>query len=73
MITIKDIEAAEALLGIAYTLGERAQMVGNLDGQIASAVVRRGVTLSNDMPMVRPGPHRPRLRLWSNRSRSSGG
>lgn len=52
MITIEDIEASEALLGIAYTPDERAQMVGNLDGQIASAVARRGVTLSNDMPMA---------------------
>jgi hypothetical protein len=41
MITVEDIEAAEALLGIAYTVGERAQIVGNLDGQIASAVARR--------------------------------
>ena len=37
MITTHNIEAAESLLGIAYTPAEREQMVGNLEGQIASA------------------------------------
>lgn len=51
-ITEADIEAAERLLGVAYTARERAQMVGNLDGQIASAVARRAVDLPNDVPMA---------------------
>lgn len=52
MLTEADIEAAERLLGIAYTERERAQMVGNLDGQIASAVDRRKVALDNAVPMA---------------------
>jgi len=51
-ITEADIEAAERLAGIAYTARERAQMVGNLDGQIASAVARRAVDLPNSVPMA---------------------
>ncbi|TDK48703.1 amidase [Antarcticimicrobium luteum] len=51
-ITEADIEAAERLMGIAYTARERAQMVGNLDGQIASSVARRGVEMPNTVPMA---------------------
>jgi len=51
-ITEADIEAAERLMGIAYTARERAQMIGNLDGQIASAVARRGVEMPNTVPMA---------------------
>lgn len=51
-ISEADIEAAERLMGIAYTARERAQMVGNLDGQIASAVARRGVEMPNTVPMA---------------------
>ncbi|MBS0124335.1 amidase [Thetidibacter halocola] len=50
-ITEADIEAAERLMGIAYTARERAQMVGNLSGQIGSAVERRKVDLPNSVPM----------------------
>ena len=49
-ITASDIEAAERLIGIAYSARERAQMVGNIDGQIDMAVARRGVDLGNDTP-----------------------
>ena len=52
MITVDSIAAAEDLFGIAYTPDERAQMIGNLEGQIASAVARRGFTLANAMPMA---------------------
>ena len=51
-ITEKDIEAAERLMGIAYTAKERAQMIGNLEGQIASAEARRRVELPNSVPMA---------------------
>ena len=51
-LSVADIEAAERLLGIAYTARERAQMVGNLAGQIASAVDRRKVELANSVPMA---------------------
>lgn len=51
-ITIKDIEGAERLLGIAYTMREREQMAGNLAGQIESARQRRGVPLANTVPMA---------------------
>ncbi|MEW9920103.1 amidase [Marimonas sp. MJW-29] len=50
-ITEADIAAAEKLLAIAYTAQERAQMVGNLQGQIDSAVARRKVDLPNTVPM----------------------
>ncbi|MBK5928605.1 amidase [Rhodobaculum claviforme] len=49
---LDDIAAAERLLGVTYTPAERAQMLDNLEGQIASAVARRGVRLSNDVPMA---------------------
>ena len=51
-LSISDIEAAERLLGIEYTPAERAQMVGNLEGQIVSAKFRRGVPLANSVPMA---------------------
>jgi Asp-tRNA(Asn)/Glu-tRNA(Gln) amidotransferase A subunit family amidase len=51
-ITEADIAGAERLLGVAYTARERAQMVGNLGGQIDSAVARRAVELPNDLPMA---------------------
>ncbi|MCE8009819.1 amidase [Aestuariivita sp.] len=46
-----DIEAAERLLAVAYTAQERAQMAGNLQGQIDSAVARRKLELPNSVPM----------------------
>lgn len=49
-ITPEQIMAAEALLGLAWTETERAQMIGNLDGQIGSAVERRKLRLPNDVP-----------------------
>ena len=51
-ITAETIAAAERLLGLAYTAGERAQMLGNLEGQINSAVERRTVPLANSVPMA---------------------
>ena len=47
-----DVEAAERLMGVAYTARERAQMAGNLGGQIASARASRAVELPNDGPMA---------------------
>lgn len=55
-----DIAAAERLLGIGYSAAERAQMLGNLEGQIASAKARREVTLANSEPMA--SRFDPRLR-----------
>lgn len=51
-ITPADIEAAERLMGIAYTARERAQMAGKLEGQIASSVEGRKVVLGNSVPMA---------------------
>ncbi len=51
-ITEADIEAAERLLGLAYTAQERAQMAGNLGGQIEQARARREVDLPNSVPMA---------------------
>ncbi|HEY0204105.1 MAG TPA: amidase, partial [Acetobacteraceae bacterium] len=52
MVTAESIAAAEQLLGVTYTPAERAQMVDNLEGQIASALARRRAPLGNDMPMA---------------------
>lgn len=52
VITVEDIEGAERLLGLAYTARERRQMVGNLTGQIDSAVARRKVVIANNVPMA---------------------
>lgn len=51
-ITEATIAAAERLLGLAYTQRERAQMLGNLDGQIDQARARRVVPLANSVPMA---------------------
>ena len=51
-ITAEMIKAAEALVGVDYTAAERAQMLDNLEGQIASAKARRGVALANSVPMA---------------------
>ena len=47
-----DILSAEKLLGISYSKAEREQMVENLEGQILSAKIRRGVILTNESPMA---------------------
>jgi Asp-tRNA(Asn)/Glu-tRNA(Gln) amidotransferase A subunit family amidase len=51
-ITETDIAGAERLLGLEYTARERAQMLDNLEGQIASAIARRAVDLPNSVPMA---------------------
>ncbi|MET0745765.1 MAG: amidase [Microvirga sp.] len=64
VISDEHIEAAERLLGIVYTARERGQMVGNLEGQIASARARRAVTLPNAAPMAsRFDPRLPGFRM----------
>jgi hypothetical protein len=64
MTTVADIEAAERILGIAYTANERGQMVGNLAGQTESARARRAVPLANTMPMAsRFDPRLPSFRM----------
>ncbi len=64
LVSIESIEAAEALFGVSYTAAERAQMVDNLHGQIASALARRRAPLANDMPMAsRFDPRLPTTRL----------
>lgn len=50
MITVDTIEAAEMLAAVQYTPDERAQMLDNIEGQIASARARRSAALTNDMP-----------------------
>ena len=49
-VTEAEIEAAERLMGVAHTARERAQMAGNLEGQIASARARRAIELPNEVP-----------------------
>ena len=63
-ITVEAIAAAERLLGVAYTAAERRQMLGNLDGQVASAQARRLVQLDNAVPMAsRFDPRLPTFRM----------
>ena len=40
-ITADDLEAAEHVLGVAYSPAERELMLGNIDGQINAAIARR--------------------------------
>ena len=64
MVSIADIEGAERLLGLAYTASEREQMVGNLEGQVASAIARRKFPLDNSMPTAtRFDPRLPSFRM----------
>src|SRR5258707_134152 len=49
-IIASDIEAAERLLGVAYTAAERELMVGNPDDQIEATVALRGLRLPNSAP-----------------------
>ena len=49
-ITLETIEAAEQLMGIAYTRAERELMLDNLEGQITAAQARRKLVLPNDLP-----------------------
>jgi Asp-tRNA(Asn)/Glu-tRNA(Gln) amidotransferase A subunit family amidase len=64
VVSIADIEGAERLLGVAYTTAEREQMVGNLEGQIASAIARRKFPFDNSMPTAaRFDPRLPNFRM----------
>ena len=64
--TEDQIAAAERLMGVAYTAAERAQMAGNLAGQIGSAEARRKVPLANAVPMAsRFDPRLPGFRMPS--------
>ena len=63
-LTADIIEAAERLSAVNYTPDERAQMLDNLEGQIASARARRSVVLANDMPAAcRFDPRLPTTKL----------
>jgi Asp-tRNA(Asn)/Glu-tRNA(Gln) amidotransferase A subunit family amidase len=59
VVGIADIEGAERVMGVSYTAAERNQMLGNLEGQITSALARRKVRLDNSVPMA--GRFDPRL------------
>jgi Asp-tRNA(Asn)/Glu-tRNA(Gln) amidotransferase A subunit family amidase len=59
VVGIADIEGAERVMGVSYTPAERNQMLGNLEGQITSALARRKVRLDNSVPMA--GRFDPRL------------
>jgi Asp-tRNA(Asn)/Glu-tRNA(Gln) amidotransferase A subunit family amidase len=64
VISIADIEGAERLVGVAYTAAEREQMLGNLEGQIASAMARRKLRFDNSMPTAnRFDPRLPNFRM----------
>ena len=65
-VAVADIEAAERLLGIAYTAAERAQMAGTLDVQRGWAEARRRLTFAGRPP---DGLH---LRLAAGRLTAAG-
>jgi hypothetical protein len=75
VVSIADIEGAERLVGIVYTAAEREQMVGSLEGQIASAIARRKFRFDNSMPTAtRFDPRLPNFRTPAPSSlRFSGG
>ncbi len=49
-ISLDDIAGAERVLGVAFTEAERAQMRGDLAGQIAAAASRRALDFPNASP-----------------------
>ena len=49
-ITADDLEAAEHVLGVAYSPAERELMLGNIDGQINAAIARRRWRPGNALP-----------------------
>ena len=49
VISLSDLEAAERVLGVAYTEAERSQIVGSIEGQNRS-LARRAVRLTNATP-----------------------
>jgi Asp-tRNA(Asn)/Glu-tRNA(Gln) amidotransferase A subunit family amidase len=51
-ITLETIAAAEAVVGVRYSPEERQLMLDNLEGQIASALARRSVSMPNHVPMA---------------------
>jgi hypothetical protein len=58
------IAAAEAILGLAFTARERAQMRGNLDGQIGGARTIRAHRMPHATPMAsRFDPRLPGFRM----------
>lgn len=59
MLEIRDIEGAERLAGVSYTVAEREQMVDNLESQIAAATVRRQLRLANATPPAQRFDPRP--------------
>ena len=68
-ITDDDIAGAERVLGLAYTPAERAQMRGNLDGQIGGARLIRDFRLPNGAPTAtRFDPRLPGFRMPSGPS-----
>jgi len=68
-LTDADIAAAERVLGLALTASERAQMAGNLDGQIGGAQQIRAYRLPNGAPMAsRFDPRPPGFRMPSGAS-----
>ena len=68
-ITEDDIAGAERVLGLAYTPAERAQMRGNLDGQIGGARLIRDFRLPNGAPTAtRFDPRLPGFRMPSGPS-----
>ena len=52
MVKARDIQTAEALVGVAFTKPERAQIAETIEDQITAAVARRGVKLANSVPMA---------------------
>ncbi len=73
-ISADTIAAAEALLGITYTVEERALMLDNIEGQITSAALRRENPFPNTLPMASrfdprlPGfspPRQPASGAWA--------
>ncbi len=59
-IQLTDIEAAERLVGVAYTEQERTLMLDNMDAQLRHAIARRQVSLPVDLgPASRFDPRLP--------------
>lgn len=69
MLEIRDIEGAERLAGVSYTVAERVQMLDNLESQIAAAQARRQLRLANATPpALRFDPRLPGFTTPAGRS-----
>ena len=68
MLELRDIEGAERLAGVSYSVAEREQMLGNLESQIAAAQAVRSRWANASPPALRFDPRPPGFTTPAGRS-----